>query len=471
MYILNDLERQKVEDYLSVIGPWQAAYGDRATFSFIAVRDGTKLSLAQGHVIYPSGVVNPPTVEVQTPTICGCAVRMSTLGMGCNGLVEALLGDGIKTPIGTVSLPDDGIDHSGMSAFFPRYPAEFESTREHTVSLTLSWGQHAFTNRQGEFVNDLRTAVKPYDSVTELANELWLKPLRWDTCTLDFSAHSPIAVDLQRSIVQGVVRLGVFVLRGVDVAGSRLGYRVIATGRVVQRRTVTHQELTWTDEGRMSVGEIEVPVPPGGIVQCFASYNGQFLHQGWVVEPGSFPNVRRVAHEVFDPQLENTRKCLFDAKTLKQDARNLEAGVANVLYLLGFTVDPLFGKPQSDNPDLIAMTSSGDVLVVECTTAAIDVEGKLSKLLSRTVQLEEKLKLTGNAHVRVLPVIVTSLSRRAITDEQAAIDARIVVVTSEDLEQALAQSIVPQDANAMFEDKWRATHPPEDPLLDAVLNP
>ncbi|MFA8392374.1 hypothetical protein ACEPUD_19915 [Burkholderia ubonensis] len=471
MHILNDLERKKVEDYLSVTGPWQAAYGDGATFSFIAVRDGTKLSLVQGHVIYPSGVGTPPTLEVQTPTICGCAVRMSTLGIGSNGFIESLLGEGIKTPIGTVSLRDSDVDRNGISAFFQHYPGEFESTREHTVSLTLSWGQHAFTNRQGEFFNDLRTAAKPYDSVTELANELWLRPIRWDTCTLDFSAHSPVAVDLQRSIAQGVVRLGILVLRGVDVAGARLGYRVIVTGRVVERRTLTHQELTWTDEGRVNVGEIEVPVPPGGIVQCFASYLGQFLHHGWVVEPGSFPNVRRVAHEVFDPQLENTRKCLFDAKTLKQDARNLEAGVANVLYLLGFTVDPLFGKPQSDNPDLIAMTPSGDVVVVECTTAAIDVEGKLSKLLSRTVQLEEKLKSTGNAHVRVLPAIVTSLSRRAITDERAAIDARIVVVTSEDLERALARSIVPQDANAMFEEKWRATHPPEDPLLASVLSP
>lgn len=466
---LSDLEKHKIEDYLSIIGPWQPAYADRATFSFIAIRDGTKLLLSQGHVIYPSGLGTPPTLNVQSPTVCGCAVRMSTLGVDCEHLIEALLSGGLVTPIGTVSLHDGATGHCGISTHFPRYQNDFESTREHVASLTLSWGQHAFTNRQGEFRNDLRTAAAPYDSVTELANELWLKPLRWDMCTLDFSVNSPVAVDLQRSITQGVVNLAILVLRGTDIAGARLGYRVIATGSVVQRRTLAHHELKWADKGHVQVGEVDVDVPSGGVVQCFASYNGQALHHGWVVEAGSFPNVRRLAHEVFDPQLENTRKCLFDSKTLKQDARNLEAGVANLLYMLGFTIDPLFGKPQSDNPDLLAMTPSGDMVVVECTTAGINIEGKLSKLLARTVQLEEKLKSTGNTHIRVLPIIVTALSRKAVTDEQAAIDGRILVVTSEDLEHALNVTLVPQDANAMFEEKWRATHPPEDTLGLAVL--
>lgn len=472
MYTLAEHESPKFAEFLSLTKPWQGAYTD-ATFSFIAVKDGGRLRLVQGHVILPSNAV-PQALQLQTPSVCACAVSLSTLGLDCEALIHALLRDELETPIGTLSLIEqEGVGPQDISVYFPRYPDDFNSSREHALSLTLSCGRMPFGNRQAEFRNDLRTAQQPYDSIVELANELWLKPLRWDTCTLDISAHSPVAIDLTREIIGGKVRLALLALRGIDVTPARFGYRVVATGSVVQRRTLAATELAWSAGAgeRIQVGEIDVRVPDGAIVQCFASYDGLLLQQGFVVQPGILPNVRRMTHEVFDPALENTKKCLFDAKTQKQDARNLEAGVANLLYMLGFAVDPLFGKPQSNNPDLIATAPSGDVLVVECTTAAIDIEGKLSKLLARTAALREKLAETGNSHIRCLPVIVTSLAETAITNMEEAVKARILVVSAEDLGRALDSTMVPQNADALFNEKWHTLNPPPDPLFPDGIQP
>jgi hypothetical protein len=305
----------------------------------------------------------------------------------------------------------------------------------------------------------------PYDSIGELAVELGLRSVRWDTCTVDFSANNVVAADLQREIVGGTAKLALLAAHGIDLKAARLGYRVLSSGRVIARRSVGSDELAWRDTEPYRVGELDVQVPDGALVQCFASYDGQWLHQGWVVQPGSYANVRRVAHEALDANFENTRKYLFDEKIHKQDARYLESGVANLLFMLGFSVDPLFGKLMTDNPDLLASTPSGNILVVECTTGAIDNDGKLTKLLSRTRLLVEKLRQAGHAHVRCLPVIVTSIPRSSITDLQSATDAGIVVASFEDLEAALTKTMVPQNADVLFDERWQSVHPIQDSIF------
>ena len=115
-----------------------------------------------------------------------------------------------------------------------------------------------------------------------------------------------------------------------------------------------------------------------------------------------------------------------------------------------------------DNPDLLASTPSGNIVVVECTTGAIDNEGKLTKLLTRTRALEDKLRQSGHAHVRCLPVIVTSLPRGAIADLQPAKDAGIVVACAEDIEAALNRTLFPQNPDVLFEEQWQSARPPQD---------
>ncbi|APF88651.1 hypothetical protein HI806_01915 [Ralstonia solanacearum] len=461
---ISSYDERRIQEFMGLIAPWSTAYKD-ATFSFLGVKNGDHISLAQGHVILPTGKQLPPLFEVVTPSICAGSIRLSTLGLDCSSLIDALVGDGVQTPVGRLVFGVRNGQEESVSAYLERYPRNFYDAQALTVLLSLSCSQHAFVNRQAEFQNDLRAADTPYDSATELAGLLALRPLRWDACTLDFSAHAVVAIDLQREIRDGATTLALLAAHGIDLTPAKLGYRVLVNGQTVQRRAVKAEELSWRDTEAYRVGELEIELPEGAIVQCFASYGGHWIHQGWLVRPGSFVNSRRVSHEAFDANLENTRRYLSDEKLLKQDSRHFEYAIANLLYMLGFAVDPLFGPLMRDNPDLLASTPSGNIVVVECTTGAIDNEGKLTKLLTRTRTLEDKLRQSGHAHVRCLPVIVTSLPRGAIADLQPAKDAGIVVACAEDIEGALSRTLFPQNPDVLFEEQWQSVRPPQDSLF------
>ncbi|CAJ0773265.1 hypothetical protein R8510_03456 [Ralstonia chuxiongensis] len=449
---------------MELIAPWDAAYKD-ATFSFLAVKSGDHVCLAQGHLILPTGTQLPPSLEVVTPSICACSIRLAALSLDCSGLIEALIGDGVPTPVGRLVFGVRSGQQESVSAHLERYPRNFYDAQALTVLLSLSCSQHAFVNRQSEFQNDLRAADTPYDAASELAGLLGLRPLRWDVCTLDFSAHAVVAIDLQREIRDRATTLALLAAHGLDLAPAKLGYRVLVNGQTVDRRAVMAPKLSWHDAESYRVGELEIELPEGAIVQCFASYDGHWIHQGWLVRPGSFVNSRRVSHEAFDANLENTKRYLSDEKLLKQDSRYFEYAIANLFYMLGFSVDPLFGPLMRDNPDLLASTPLGNIVVVECTTGAIDNEGKLTKLLTRTRALEDKLRQSGHAHVRCLPVIVTSLPRSAIADLQPAKDAGIAVACAEDIEGALNRTLFPQNPDVLFEEQWQSVKPPQDSLF------
>jgi len=465
MHSLSDLEQQRVDEFLAISAAEEDVYG-HANFSFIAVASPDGLELAQGHVILPVGSNVPPVLEVVTPSIYGCSVRLSDLGVDCRGLIDALARDGIDTPVGRLRFAHREEMQHALSTYIERFPADFYSSVLHQVRLSVSIGSHLFTNRQAEFQNDLRAGVKPYDSAVELANELGLRPLRWDACSLDFSANTLVGVDLQRRIQDGVANLAMLAAHGIDLAHARLGYRVqTAAGNVIERRAVEADELSWSGDGDVRVGEIAVAVPEGAVIQCFASYRGQWTHQGWIANPDTSINPRRVAHEVFDANLSGLRKYLFDPKLLKQNARHLESGVANLLFLHGFSVNPLAGQYMTDAVDLLAVAPNGNIAVVECTTGAIDNDGKLSKLLARTSLLAESLRQAGHAYLKCLPVVVTTLPRDAVTDLAMAAEKGVVVFTVEDLQQAVDATPIPRDASKLFDTQWATVHPTQDSLF------
>lgn len=461
-----DHDRQNLDEFFNLYHDYEHAYA-HANLSFIAAPSPDGLQLMQGHVILPVGNQVPPRVDLRTPSICGCSVRLSELGIDVRGLLDALLGDGLDTPVGKLAFGRFAETTETPSTYLEQFPANFYTPEVHPVRLTLSAGSHRFANRQSEFQSDLRAGSIPYDSLSELSFELGLQPLRWDTCSLAITAHTVVGVDLTRHVRHGLAHLALRAARSIDIAHARLGYRVQdRTGRAVARSSVGGDAMQWRDEDEfLQVGELSVPVPEGSVVQCFASYRGRWTHQGWIGDPDNAANVRRLAHEVFDANLDGIRRSLFDVKQLKQNARTLEAGVANLLFLHGFAVNPLSSQFMTEAADLLAATPQGHIAVVECTIGAIDNDGKLSKLLARTAALADKLRATGNAHLKCLPVVVTTLPRDAITDLEPALQKGIVVATIEDLQRLLDETLVPQDADKSFEALWSRMHPSQTSLF------
>lgn len=461
---LSDYEQKKVDEFVALAATGNGAY-KHANFSFIAIAGASGIELVQGHVILPVGSRVPRKFEVSTPSILASSVPLAELGVDYQGLIDAVLGDGIDTPVGRLRFAHREGLHSAFSAHLERFPVDFNTSLLNPLHLSISSGSHLFADRRAEFQNDLRAHTEPYDSVEELANELGLRPLRWDTSILDISAHMLVAVDLGRRVQSGIANLAMVVARGVDRVHARLGYRVLsATGAVLERRAIESTDLRWGDHEDVHIGETTVTVPEGAVIQCFASYRGQWAHQGWVGNPDMAINPRRTAHETFDANMDALKKYLFDPKQLKQDARQLETGVANLLFMHGFSVNPLAGQLMTDAVDLLAVTPKGNFVVVECTTGAIDSSGKLSKLLARTASLQERLRQTGHGHLKCLPAVVTTLPRGTVTDLALAAEQGIVVLTLEGLQQAVEETLLPQDADRLFDKHWALMNPAQDLL-------
>ncbi|WP_198372125.1 hypothetical protein [Burkholderia ubonensis] len=461
-------EQQKLDEFSLLYATGADAY-KHANFSFIAIDGPNGLELAQGHISHPVGNQSLPELTVKTPTICGCSLPLSKLGIDYLGLISALRGDGIETPVGCVRFGSYESPHNNLSAHLEKFPSNFYTSIIHPLRLSISTGSHVFQNRITEFQSDLRSGTMPYDSIFELAGELNLYPLRWDVCSLDVTAEGIVAVDLsaRARIQNGVAHLAIRVAKEVDRTQARLGYRVQAPGaRATERGSFNSSQLTWSDDGDyVVVGSVDIEVPKGSVIQGFASYKNRWIHQGWITDPDNSANVRRSMHEVFDPELEGIKRSLFDAKSHKQDARVLEAGVGNLMFMYGFAVNPLSSHFTTDAADLLAVSPNGNVAVIECTTGAINNNGKLSKLLARAAALLEKLEQTGNKHLKVLPVVVTTMKREALTDEEIASSKGIYVATCEDLERLANESIIPRNADQAFESLWSLVHSPQDQLL------
>lgn len=139
-------------------------------------------------------------------------------------------------------------------------------------------------------------------------------------------------------------------------------------------------------------------------------------------------------------------------------ADDFEAAIAWLLWALGFSVASFGTHPKTrETFDLIATTPRGDFLVVECTLGLLRTESKLSKLTARTVNVRDSLAASNMKHLRVLPVIVTAMTRDQVeADAGPAADLGVLVVTREDLAEVQNELIRFPDADALFERGLRA---------------
>ena len=456
-------------EFFKLIAGTEESYS-AAVFSFLAVRDDEDtLTLFQGHVQLSAKPNARCGLIVETPSICGASLALSDMGIDCATLESRLRKGGVDTPFGRLRWGTTfGREERELLAYLERFPPDFNQEQAHDFVLTISGTRHLFTNSNARFQNDLRSAATPYDSVADMAGELGLRNVRWDMCVLDISAQPIVSIDMSRTIQGTTATLGLVAPKDADVTPARLGYRVQgADGKILKRGAVDGADLEWRNCGALSVGEHQLDVPRGAAIQCFASYNGQWLHQGWITDPLASINARRVIHETFDDKLSQTERCFFDRKTREKNGRVVETGIANLLYMLGFAVDPLAATHMTDGPDVLASTPAGDLIVVECTTGAMQNDGKLSKLLSRLGMVRDRLGSTGNSHIRLVAVMVTTLDFENVTDLKQATENGVIVLTSENITSLMGRTKSAPDANLLFEEWWQQAQPPES--MDGAL--
>jgi hypothetical protein len=87
----------------------------------------------------------------------------------------------------------------------------------------------------------------------------------------------------------------------------------------------------------------------------------------------------------------------------KGNARDLEAGVAWLLWMIGFSAAHLGSTTRTqDAADLIVTSPAGHFAVVECTTGLLRTDNKLPTLVARATEVRKRLDSGNNRHLAVI---------------------------------------------------------------------
>lgn len=459
IYIMNQYDCEKIDNFFSTIEPWKGAYTN-VGFSFFAVRRNDGFYLLQARLFLNVAASAIPAMRVETPSIIAGHMALSELRFDVRQFVDAIANEGmVTTPIGTFIFPTS--EHRSISAYFDPFHQEGIAVGNRLPVLTISGeSKHTFTDSL-KFDWELKAQPQPFDSVDEL---LWLFMLGGkvsDSVMIEVVANTVAIVNQSSSVSGGSGSPCITLAKNLDRNKCRIGYREFLHGKVVSRGSIEGHQLEWNEQDGFLLGKGWVGVSEGAVLHCFASYGDHAQNQGWVADPAHSQNARRVCIEVSDEKLEILRDYLFEEQKARKNSRDFESGVASLMWMLGFNVNQVGGTARtSDAPDILATSPQGNILIVECTVGLLKAENKLATLIERTEAIKKRLSASGNGHLKVLPIIVTAKTNDEIkADIEQAQKLDIVVVTRETLIGLMQQTIAVPDPEAIYMNAWNEAQP------------
>jgi hypothetical protein len=305
---------------------------------------------------------------------------------------------------------------------------------------------------------ELRSAVRPFDHVIELANDYSVTSTGDARSALEVVAFGSVEVDMSSGVVGNQATLGVISAIGFPREKISLGYRVMLQSQdrthVVARSTIPPSAFSWTDQDGLQKGKAVIEVPNGAVVHCIAIFDGYAQHHYYIGDPENHPNQKRSVFELFDKDFKSLREVLVTpAGRGKGDAKAFEIAVSSVLWMLGFGVSNIgYSKKTSDAPDIIATTPFGNFFIVECTTGLLRAESKLQNLIARTVSIRLALEKSGTGR-RALPIIITQRSRAEVMGDVGDAERNgVLVLSKDDFDRLLDRTLFVQNVEEAFVD-------------------
>lgn len=455
-------EKEQIEKFFSTIEPWIKAYS-HIGLSYFAVRKDGETNLLQARLFLNTAPSAIPTSRIETASVLAGHFNFTELGMKLRDFVDRLVEKGeFDAPFGKVKFPSE--KKGEFSAYFDPFHQEGIAGGNRLTVLKIRGASKWQLIDQMKFDWELKAAPKPFDSLDELLSFFVLGGGRDDSANIEIVAYHVAAINFS-SVISGTdAKPSVFLAKSLDASNCQIGYRVFLHGKVVDRGAIQGSDLTWTEQDGVLRGEGLVGIPQGAVLHCVASYAGYAQHQGWIADPTHSQNARRVSLEAFDDRLEILRDYLFEEQKQRKNARDFEFGVAWLMWMLGFGITQVGGTARtSEAPDILATTPQGNILVVECTTGLLKAENKLANLIDRTEAIRKRLAISGNSHLKLLPVIVTAKTKEEIkADLEQAQKLGVLVVTQEVLLELLQQTIAAPDPEAIYTRAWNGVQPKPD---------
>ena len=422
------------------------------TFSYIAVKQEDRFHLIQGALFFNSGLSNIAATHFMSASVRAGNYPLSVLKITGRGLVDALISGCIPTPDGDLLFKgNDGEEHG--ATYEPFHVEGIKAQSRYNI-LTIYGSSYEQTIHQPDLDWELRAAQRPYDSLQELAFEYKLGSLR-SVASVEVIAFNVAAFDFTSTIRGTSARLGVFLMHGLSPSDVTIGYRIFSQGKVTTRSMINGEKMEWVEKTEHQFGNVELEVPTAAVMQCFVSYLGIAQHFGWVSGPSTVQNPKRAVYTIFDDGLSILTEFITKSGGKGRDARDLETGVAWLLWMLGFSVAHLGATDRTqDAADLIATTPKGNFAVIECTTGLLKTENKLPLLIERTERVKRGIVASNNKHLRVISVMVTSRTRAEISaDLEQAEKLGVLVMTKENLEQGVInRTLLMPDADKLYDE-------------------
>ena len=328
------------------------------------------------------------------------------------------------------------------STYFNPYFFDNTSTQRRQIRLGITGNQRIRTTDSPTLDWELKAAPTPFFNVQELCDEFFVGAIRGDSSSVEITAF-PIAAISPESVVDGTkARIAIELADSLPRESATIGYRIFGRNQGIKRGILNSASLSWSNRTDVWCGIGEIEVPPGAIVDCIASIAGIAQQHHWINDPKIAQNPRRSVHEAFDGGLGVLRELIEKSQKKGVDARELEMAVSWLLWLLGFSATHIGGTGKtSDAPDLIAATPLGNLIVIECTTGILKEDSKLPHLCQRTEKIRQSLTNSGNQHVRVLPMLVTTKSRDEVKSElEQANKLGVLVATKEDFNEIISRT-------------------------------
>jgi hypothetical protein len=453
--LLQSHNQKFVDEFFHAVELLQEGYR-HSSFSYVAIKSNDTFVLVQARLFLNAKPSSAPFSHFQSESVRADHYKMSDLQSDPRKVVDQLLSGQLSTPHGALSFPASDAGNYGAS-YIPFHPDALQTQRRISV-LQLFGGQPSLI-RQPDLDWEIKASDTPYDGLQELMFEYLLGPLNSTPINVEIAAFNVVEVDTVNSTVEGnkaIIR--VLATEGVDTNKLKIGYRINNQGRVSVRSTIVSSEVKWSSRDGAQHGEAVIKVPAAAVVNSVVSYNGIAQHHWWFSEPATSQNARRAVYETFDAKLEALKDIFAKAQGRNPEARQLEAAIAWLLWMLGFSVAHLGGTPKTqDAADLIATTPGGHFAVIECTTGLLKAENKLSLLHDRTESVRRSLTASNQAYLRVIPVIVTSKTSDEVKpDMEQAERLGILVITRESFEQVINRTLVLPNADRLYEESERS---------------
>ena len=297
----------------------------------------------------------------------------------------------------------------------------------------------------------LRGLSRPFYGLEELSIAVGLGPLQslGDSTRLEVTLLPPITLLASESQILGEhfhvkCQMGLSVsVDDVEVCYRELGPAESSrTGRQVA--TATEQR-----DGSHVV-MFEGPSHGMAVARVFVSYRGTALIQYWIGDPKRALHARATALRTFDPELRILKQVLLTPSSAQSE--DFEAAIAALIHMLGFSVSHLGACSKlTDGPDLLAFTSDGHILVIECTLRGPDNKDKLGKAAQRAASLRDAFSRGGLGVNEVLACVVTPLHDTEVAAfREDGKRKGVLILDNEDLQRLLERLVLPTRSDELF---------------------